>query len=460
MLKPSSRKVFIRLLIVAATALLNPFTPIAKAQGGLPSGIGLTHIPTGQGHGGSVCDKAGWLNPELPSPGLHDFKFQDPHFTKDAGTSFVRWLRGGQRAIFLRLSWHPPATYPPSERCKTIPIPQTDVDNFIVDLRTGTIVSSPTTKFRELQGHNQAYFYNEGLQPLYATGTNRLTGFVLITHRDLTANSSSEIWQIKPDGTPVRRLIPQDVGAHGCGVSPDGQYLACERLGGQEWYQKGFLLTKIDGTPVADVKWKNLFIPIGAASWSSDSAGFAFYACNSTDLNSCHDSGNLIYYDIASKTFTPLAHDFSPAFFCVYAIWSCRPSGASGSEIPTRSPVPGEFYYSVLIGSTNGEKPRRVLGSVSRDNPNVFHPLTFAEYSEPGHPVVSAKNKIVAFSANFSDTDTRAALFSVDIRTQIVGRVGALSPDDNIYAPQWQDWPLTSTTSSGGSITHPQMNKP
>jgi hypothetical protein len=260
----------------------------------------------------------------------------------------------------MRISWHGSGSCPVSNPCCTIPIPSTNIDNFVLDLKTRAIVSSPTAVFRKLQGNDQAYFYNEGLQPLYANGTNRLTGFVLVTHRDLTKNSSSEIWAIKPNGTPVKRLVSQDLGAHGCVASPNGQYLACERFGGQEWYQKGFLLTRIDGTAIADVKWKNTFIPIGAPSWSSDSVGFAFYACNTVDTYNCHEGGFLIYYDITKKTFTPLAPDFSPAFFC-YPYASCRDSGANGSEIPARSPVPGVFYYSVLIGSTNGGKPRRVL---------------------------------------------------------------------------------------------------
>jgi hypothetical protein len=444
-------------LLITAVGLVTPLTQIAMAQG-IPTGVGFTHIPKGQGHGSALCNQAAWLNPQLPNPSFHDFKFRDPHFTDHAGTQFVRWLRGGQRAIFLRVSWHGAGSCSPSEPCCTIPIPQTAIDNFIVDLNTGAIASSPTTKFRELQGHNQAYFYNEGLQPLYAKGTNRLTGFVLVTHRDLTTSSSAEIWQIKPDGTPVKRLIPQDVGSHGCGVSPDEQYLACERME-PEWDQKGFLLAKIDGTQVADVKWKNLYMPIGAPSWSSDSAGFAFYACKTADPHSCNDGGNLVYYDITKKIFTPLAPDFSPAFFCLYA--SCRPSGAHGSEIPARSPVHGWFYYSVLIGSTNGGMPRRVLGSVSRDNPKVFHPLTFGEFTEPGHPVVSSNNKTVAFIANFSESDTRAALFSVDVRTQIVRRVGSLlSPGDSIYAPEWHDWPLTSGVGSRASGTHLEVSEP
>jgi hypothetical protein len=327
------------------------------------------------------------------------------------------------------------------------------VDDFVVDLRTRAIVYSPTTKFRELQGHNQAYFYNEGLQPLYSKGTNRLTGFVLITHRHLTAtDSSSEIWQIKPDGTPVKRLIPEDVGAHGCSVSPNQQYLACERLNGDEFKKKGLLLTKFDGTHVGDIKWGTTVVPFGAAIWSSDSAGFVFYACSA----GCQTDGFLIYYDIAKNTFTPLAPDFVPAWFCTQRDM-CRPSGGHGSEIPARSPRPGEFYYSVLIGSTNGEKPRRVLGSVSLANPNVFHPLTFEEFTEPAQPVVSADNRTVAFIANFSITDTIAALYSVDVRTRSIHRLS--KQGDNFYAPQWQDWLSVSNGTAGASGNDVQRSR-
>ena len=443
------------LVFVAAMVLLIALARSAWAQTDIPKGVGFTHIPSGQGHGSAVCNKAGWINPWISNPKLHDLALNDPQFT-NSGTSFVRWLRGGRQAIIISVGWRGPSLCPATDPCCTIPIPSTNVDNFVIDLTTGKIASSPTVLFRKLQGQDQAYFYNEGLHPLYAGATNKLTGFILVTHHDLTKSSSAEIWQIKPDGTPVKKLIPQDVGAHGCQTSPDAQYLVCERLG-PEFNQKGFLLTKIDGTPVSDVKWSNTIIPIGFGSWSSDSAGFVFYACHPT--TACTDGGYLVYYDIIRKSFTPLAPDYTPAFFCLYTK-TCRDSGASGSEIPARSPLPGWFYYSVLIGSTSGAKPRGVLGSVSRDNPNVFHPLTFAESSEPGHPQVSANNNLVVYTANVSESDTSAALYSVDVHSLAVRKLGLLLPKDNIYAPQWQDWPSRSITGSGVTSSQNAAVKP
>jgi hypothetical protein len=428
-------------IVVAVIIFLSSIPRLATAQIGIiPSGVGFTHIPTSKAHeGGPLCNKAGWLNPQSHIPIFRDFKFQDAHFTESAGTSFAGWLRDGKHAIFARQSWHATGSCPASDRCCAIPFAQQDQDNFIVDLKTGTIVSSPTTKFRELESHNQAYFYNEALQPLYAGRTNRLTGFVLVTHRDFEPTTGTETWLIEPDGTPVRRMISQDTGGHGCSVSPNEQYLACGRVGA-DWNTKGFLLTTMDGRTVADVVWGNKVIPIDIASWSSDSAGFVFYACVHTadPRSACREGGYLVYYDLKTKTFLSLVPDLSPAFLCYYT-GGCPDSAAGGSDIPRRSPIPGWFYYTAMLGSTNGGK-HRVLGSVSRENPNVFHPLTFAEFTEPGHPAVSPNNKTVAFIANFSKSDTkRAALYTVNVQTHIVHKLGKLTQGDNIYAPHWQD---------------------
>jgi hypothetical protein len=188
----------------------------------------------------------------------------------------------------------------------------------------------------------------------------------------------------------------------------DGKYLACERLGTDKWFNNGIMLTKIDGTFISNVRWKDMpFVPIGVVTWSSDSAGFVFYTCNTLTKVSCSSGGSLVYYDVVGSTYTSLAPSLIPAFFCRYKdSYKCRDSAAEtithNSDIPASSPVPGLFYYSVLMPTDDG-KPR-VLGSVDRANPNSFHPLTLSEFTEPSHATVSSDNKLVTFVANSPET--------------------------------------------------------
>ncbi len=433
-----------RLLMIAMTiALLSILTQLADAQSSRPSGVGFTFITPNMGNheGGGLCAKAGWSNPLLLKPSLRYFKLKDdPLFTGNYGTGFVDWLRGGQQAIISRLSRFKPGSCTHPDPC-CVPFESTILDELVVDLKTGAIVSRPTIKFRESKGNdakcsngNGLYCYSV-LQPVYANGRNQLIGFLLVTHHDFNT-PRTETWLIKPDGTPDHEASGDPSGGHGCQKSPNDQYLACGRTG-QDWYTKGFLVIKPDGTS-ADVIWAaHPHMPIDVAVWSSDSAGFVFYACD----GSCTDRGYIAYYDVEKKNITPLANYYSPAFFC--SSGRCRDTYASGSDLPAASPVAGWFYYSALFPPLPGDnKLRRVLGSVSRSDPNVFHALTSKENTEPGHPTVSSDNKRVAFIANAPDGTKRAALYIVDVRMKIVRPLGKLPPNRpelSAYAPNYQD---------------------
>jgi Tol biopolymer transport system component len=316
----------------------------------------------------------------------------------------------------------------------------------VVDLKTGKVISSPTATFRKLQGNN-GYLYNEALQPLY-NGTNTLTGYILVTHpKSEQGQSWSEVWHIKPDGTPIRKLVQPRLGNHGCQISPDEQYLVCE-----DDTDNHFLwLAKFDGTQLTHVRWgaPETRVPIGVVSWSSDSKGFAFYACNLSGDGFCdHNAGGfLVYYDLQSKTMTPLAEDLSPAFFCYpWLTPTCVYTAAGGSEIPASSPAaqPGIFYYSTVSRSTTQGQRHRVLVRVSRDNPNAFEPLTLHEhaFTEPTHPVVSPDGTRIAFIANppeSNESNKIVALYIMNLSTLKSDRIRSIRPGDDVYAVHWQD---------------------
>jgi hypothetical protein len=454
---------FIRSLVKVSVLLLVEFlcpgSGEVSSQTISPRGIGFIWMPVGQGHSSSPCDKAAWVNPSATTIQPHDFVIKDSHFTGNSGSQFIRWLRDDRKAVVARVYWLSGLGCPSTNPCCTIPIEQVGLDQFVVDTSTGLVVSSPTTVFRNKQGHEQAYFYSEALQPIYRGNTTEVTGFVLVTHRDVS-RSGTEIWQISPDGTPVKRLVSQDVGGHGCMVSPDHQYLACERLNAVEWYRKGFLLISIDGTQTVDVKWGE-FMPIGLAVWSSDSAGFVFYACKTPNGYSCSANGWLVYYDILRKTYIPLAPDWMPSFFCSQYAALCRPYGTSniGSDMPTASPVPGWFYYSALIGLTNGSKPRRVVGRVSRDKSAIFEPLTLTQLQEAGHPTVSPSGKVVAFTASLSESDYRAALYTADVCTHEIRPMGALQSGKEVYIPLYRDRVMVTNAKCELSSANSELTK-
>ncbi len=309
------------------------------------------------------------LNPELRFP---DDPLSDPH----KGTEFAGPLRDG---MIVTTSLNDIG-----DRKKGEPYKDAGLE-FVVAPLTLKIKARPMSCPTSPDGctgrdpktgrsdHQPHAFFAGGLQAVYdPKSTSKVVQYLF------TANSQfhykddyvvdSYFWQVDLDGHPVNRSVR--VGVHGCAVSPDGQYLACEPPCQPQHYGpegpgpdckgvalpcNGLLVLPIDLGTTACV-WRAGDIGIlNLAVWSPDSKGFAYYALQQLDSN----KGVLLYYRLGTKVdqivqLLPRANQkeiWIPALFCSLqgndphlAPLGCQHLGTSGGV-----PDPGE--PSVGLGS-------------------------------------------------------------------------------------------------------------
>jgi WD40-like Beta Propeller Repeat len=276
---------------------------------------------------------------------------------------------------------------------------------------------------------------------------------------------------VKPDGTkPVPISQPYfDTGPHGCSVSPDGQFLACEPPGRYSSDGKhalaehGMRLSLIDGTKPTYIKRTEEKIGLGFVLWSPDSTGVVYYSFSNSG-----NQGWLVYVHVDREIllhtddemerekkalkYDVLAQDIVPSQFCkgtsgdLASPPRCRSFGtgekssAQGSDLPVWSPDSRWVYYSGLMRSAGNALPQRVIGRVLISKPNSFEPLTLQFTGEAGHPAISPNGGAIAFLGTTSTTDPRAQAFLLVVKTRRVRQLTSFPAAEEASPPNWWSW--------------------
>jgi WD40-like Beta Propeller Repeat len=443
-------------LTAAVLGGLSPRVALGQERATDPP-IGVATVPLHSGHSSSVEDRITVIENALSThPRTHILKFKDPLLDDSSGKQLELWLNNGKSAIIYRITpsnvggCANPPQYP---KCVKI-------EPFVVDLLTGQTISRPTAP---VQHDHPSFLYNEGLVPISEKAIGeKIKEYVFLAHPGLTqtiSNDKPEMWRVMADGSNAKPVAQPflDTGSHGCAVSPDGQFLACEPPPRYPLEQHGIRLSLIDGTKPTYIKRGEERIGLGFVVWQPDSSGFLYYSySNSRDrgwLVYCHIDGPKLHSDDENERKAALdchvlAPDLLPSQFCLGTSEDlahpppCRPYGTGnlGSDLPVWSPDSKWVYYSALNRSTGTELPRRVIGRVLISKPETYEPLTLEFGREAGHPTISPHGGAIAFSATTSAIDSRTQVFVLIVKTKRMTQLTSFGSDEEGYAPQWWDW--------------------
>lgn len=302
--------------------------------------------------------------------------------------------------------------------------------------------------------------YITRIQALYKGGITPV-GYVFSA---LVPNASgnfgdAQLWRVDLAGIP--EASPLTVGNHGCALSPDGNFLACEPAIGDSC--PGIRLRDTNETKSACIFFsqQHLDLTVRLPSWSSDSKGFAFYAHAQPSSKFSVPDAWVDYYTLGDNPFAVETQklrvfrdqDFVPGDFCqdVNDARRCAQLGTLNSlspataTSPIRIPVPlgteslvwgardpnHQFlYFSAFARNDNSDHIFRTIGRIDiKDSSPKFRPLLRHPKGPTAYSATSPDGKFIAFlgitsrpqdpnknCGNFQtcELDARSQLYVVD----------------------------------------------
>jgi hypothetical protein len=193
----------------------------------------------------------------------------------------------------------------------------------------------------------------------------------------------SQLYQVHADGSRISPSAPSGldpaggntkINSHGCQMSPDGEYLVCERTGGPSTFQI-IKITRIE--PFSGIPGEQIQPVSIGAWWSPDSEGFIYYSEPSVGAGAVDTSKLSIYFSpaggdkklrirIGCKKQDCSPND-APNKYFVHAsgkiAGTCDDEIVSGSDVGQWSNDPdGKAYYvNVVQGRESYNQIGRIL---------------------------------------------------------------------------------------------------
>jgi hypothetical protein len=417
----------------AAVSLMATFLAVAAAQDSLPKAkslqkldyrIGFSLTPDSVIHQGNEGIRAAIVDPTSQTPTVN--LLNTPYVP--VGTQFAGWLRDGN---VLLTTTH---TLKTTAGATVFPLV---VDSYVVNPKTGRIKYCLTCGLHSNQSTD--YLYSQTPQPIYDSPQTKNVSYYVVTTHLGTINvegtgTLTEVWTVGPDGKNGKPFLDFRVGMHGCQISPDAKWLACEPANRKDptkpqYCWDGVMLVLIKGRGLACVGNTDEYSRDSVAIWSPDSKGFVYFSqTKAGDLNH-PTNGWLNYYALATGVSTPtlrLANGTVPTYFCNQFLSSpCTPVGRGPSWSPCEAakPCPNEhgvskwLFLSVYYPPAGSLGARQVIGKVSLDKPDEFIPVTEELGLDAGYPMISPDGTRIAFLAVESSTDSRRQLYTMSFNS-------------------------------------------
>jgi hypothetical protein len=351
--------------------------------------LGFTILPVTTRHHQGQGARAALIENTLSMPTVKLVNLPDV----PAGTTFARWLRDGSIVVA-------------SSRVKSANLG--NLDSFVVDPNTGKVVSCLTCSMPKTAAGD--YIYNEVPQPLYdVRKPNVVKSFIFAAHYgpllrdDIDVGRYTQMWEVGPGGKHPKRSLEFHVGMHGCQVSPDGQWFACqpctddkarpEPCKGPSEFCEGVVLTKVSpgeggvhGT--ACVGNASQWLPNGVVVWRPDSKGFLYFSQKNPAASASYWWN---YYDMSSFA----SGDYQPTkTIAVGVITPDSPVWGPCSSGPTCNPW---VYLTVQHTPPRSSTKIKVIARIALDGSGSLDLLTDKLGQDAGPPVISADGSMIAF---------------------------------------------------------------
>jgi len=364
--------------------------------------LGFTIFPEKTGHHQGEGSRAALIEGTLSKPSVRLLNL--PHVP--AGTTFARWLRDGSIIVL-------------STRIKTGNFGSTD--SFVVDPNNGKVLSCLTCSMPKTT--NGDFVYNEAPEPVYdVQKPNVVRSFFFTTHygplrhEDIDVGSYNQMWKVKPDGKHPKQALEFHVGPHGCQVSPNGEWFACESCTqdlsrpdpckGPSEFCQGIVVTKV--APVeggvhgtACIGHASQWLPHGVVVWRLDSKGFLYF--------SQKDEAHPVpywwnYYDMSLFT----EGRYQPTKTIADGVIT-RESPAWG-KCKTISICNPWLYFTAAYTPTGSSEKIKIISRMTLNDPTRLDRLTDKLGQDAGPPAISADGSMIAFlSGSRRGTNTRGS---------------------------------------------------
>jgi hypothetical protein len=417
--------------------------------------IGFTISPDSVTHQGNEGLRAAMVDTAAFAPKI---KLLDAP-SVPVGTEFAGWLRDGNIMLTATHVLYTPPCRPEWQAgnlmsvCFVVPLV---VDTFVVDPASGKVKVCVTCDFHKDQ--NRDYLYSQVPQPVYnPPSTKNLAYYVVATHRGPVnaegTGTITEMWKVDPTGRSKEQLLKFSVGMHGCQVSPNGDWLACEPSSTDACKQT-VLLVELKTNKTFCIRRDDQISRDSSTIWSPDGKGFVYF---SQTRETHPKEWSLNYYAVDSRTRVPtlnLAKGTLPSYFCnnvTKTTEECPRIGRSGGDGPIWSPCATEapcpngvedskwIFFSAYHQPTKTSPAREVIGKVSLDNPAEFKAITSYLGKDSGHPSISSDGSRLAFLVAESHTDRRGQLYVMRIGSPQARNLTSFDVQSfaNATAPQW-----------------------
>jgi hypothetical protein len=412
--------------------------------------IGFTLTPDSVSHQGNEGMRAAIIDPTSSARTIN--LLNTPYVP--VGTQFAGWLRDGNVLLTTTHVLKSPRCEDSTfkgvlgRNCEVLPLV---VDSYVANPKTGVIKYCLTCDLHNDQSTD--YLYSQTPQPVYSSKAKDVSYYVISTHHgpinpEGTA-TLTKVFKVGPQGQPPsdkKPLLAFDVLVHGCQISPDGNWLACEPLNrpkdrdgnynpteakfpGGHYCWDGVILVETKTGAESCVGNIAEYSGDSVAIWSPDSNGFLYFSQdreNAPEKGWRPTKGWLNYYKLKTKTGFPIrvAKGTTPTYFCKLLV-PCEAIGRGPTWSPCwkENPCQNEFgdskwlYFSAYYPAPSASAASQVIGKVSLDRPDKFIPVTEELGLDAGYPVISVDGSRLAFLATESSTDRRRQLYTMEFKS-------------------------------------------